>query len=86
MVKGLQGRDHREKSVQILSFPYGLAQPCSALRSIVAIYWMNESMPKVLAFVILKLEGNIRTIFLVMKIEYFRRERMMLTVSRALSA
>lgn len=86
MVKSLRGRDHREKSVQILSFPYGLAQPCSALRSIVAVYWMNESMPKVLAFVILKLEGNIRTFFPVMKMEYFRRKRMMLTASRALSA
>lgn len=47
-------------------------QPSSAPRNIAAIDSMNDLMPEVFSVVIHKLEGNVNTIFLVTKMEYFR--------------
>lgn len=76
VVKGHQARGSREDLVWILSFPYGSVQPSSAPRTIAAIYSMNDSMPEVFSVVICKLEVNVNTVFLVSKMEYFRKEYM----------
>lgn len=48
-------------------------RPSCTLRNIAAISSPNDSVPEVLSSVICKVEGNVNTIFLVMKVDYFRK-------------